>query len=276
MTRLLVPIYPGAGLGPFVLGERLCDVLSYLQAHKRQFRSVDVHYGVEDVYACDISLSLSEHGLRLCFDPGTQRLRLAIVTDPTRLSLSCSEGFGLHGTWRDVTFERLYASFGPTSQVFPSGESEAGGWEQLPGVAHASGTEPRAGHQRSASETVSSSSSSSASSQPHASARGLPALIYPGLAFYFGPGTATPASPSSIPPDAPLARLAVYPGAVAAPHETREALVPSQAYVYPSHGLDLIFSSGVPRLERIVLHSALPGQDDFGLYAKCRWRLAAS
>ena len=134
MTLLTLSLRPGAGLGPFTLGERawvakerargclgasrsraeplrpgrphgagqsLLEVLELVQRRgQREFRSVEVQYasggdGANDGGSAaaaspppresDRVLAFPEHGFRLLFDGGAQRLRLVEVHDPSRL-----------------------------------------------------------------------------------------------------------------------------------------------------------------------------------------------
>ena len=107
---LTLDLVPGVGLGQFVLGMAVGEVLSLAAENAEAFSRVDAKVS-EDADA-DILLSLPAHGVNLRFDACSQALRLVEVHDPSRLQLRYKSE--VVGGASPVTLQRVSALFGPT------------------------------------------------------------------------------------------------------------------------------------------------------------------
>ncbi|KAJ2984564.1 hypothetical protein NUW58_g5994 [Xylaria curta] len=77
-------LHPNSGLGFFILGASLHDILTRLKAEPQQFPRIDVIYDQDDPVTEPVIVSLPPNGLRLQFDGPEQRLRLIEVVDFTK------------------------------------------------------------------------------------------------------------------------------------------------------------------------------------------------
>jgi hypothetical protein len=72
---LSLRIYPGYGLGAFLLGLPLNKVLRLLRVNGNIFPHVDIRYQLNNPLLSDITVDLTNVGVRLRFDAHSQRLR---------------------------------------------------------------------------------------------------------------------------------------------------------------------------------------------------------
>ncbi|KAF8471679.1 hypothetical protein BDZ91DRAFT_716303 [Kalaharituber pfeilii] len=109
-----VPIVPSRGLGFFVLGTSIYDILTEIRNNPSQYPSSALIYDSQTPLSSNVIVNLEMNGLRLRFDGADQRLRLIEVTSfqKSRLSYNGSE---LARNGQSPTFRYIYNKlFGPT------------------------------------------------------------------------------------------------------------------------------------------------------------------
>ncbi|KAI9733057.1 MAG: hypothetical protein M1834_003602 [Cirrosporium novae-zelandiae] len=85
---LTAEILPGKGLGPFILGASLHDVLTRCKAQPQTYPKLDLSYSSSQPVSQPIVLGLPANGLRFRFDGPDQRLRLIEVLDFSKSQLT--------------------------------------------------------------------------------------------------------------------------------------------------------------------------------------------
>ncbi|KAG0223673.1 hypothetical protein BGW41_005433, partial [Actinomortierella wolfii] len=91
----------------------LWDVIRTLRDQAALIPAVDIKYSDENPFAADIILHLQSNGIELRFEPVSQRLKLIIVEDFTKLRLTY-QGHEVSSTKALPTFLLVYKLFGPT------------------------------------------------------------------------------------------------------------------------------------------------------------------
>ncbi|KAI0170630.1 hypothetical protein BJ166DRAFT_516569 [Pestalotiopsis sp. NC0098] len=83
-TMFTATLHPSLGLGPFVLGASLHDILTRLKAEPQRFPKLNLMHNPQQPVTEPVVLELPGNGIRLRFDGSEQRLRLIEVIDFTK------------------------------------------------------------------------------------------------------------------------------------------------------------------------------------------------
>ncbi|KAF9976428.1 hypothetical protein BGZ73_008630 [Actinomortierella ambigua] len=94
-------------------GASLWDVIRALRDQAALIPAVDIKYSDDNPFSADIVLVLQSNGIELRFEPVSQRLKLIIVDDFSRLRLTY-QGGEVSSTKALPTFILVYKRFGPT------------------------------------------------------------------------------------------------------------------------------------------------------------------
>lgn len=132
VPKASMPIIPREALGPFKLGTPFPDVIHYLQTHGMKYRNNSILFDPDHPFREDIVVCLHDVGVKLRFEPRTQRLRVIEVFDFGKGTyVYC--GAVLGGEAGPPSFRSVYDSFGPT---YPAKFDSASGLYRLiyPGI----------------------------------------------------------------------------------------------------------------------------------------------
>ncbi|XP_014663843.1 PREDICTED: UPF0183 protein C16orf70 homolog isoform X2 [Priapulus caudatus] len=114
---LELEVIPERSLGneqwEFVLGMPLCQAVHILQRYCRVIKTVQFVYSEQAPLTTDITLNLTNDGIRLIFDPKSQRLKIIEVGSLSRVKLKyCGKTFASPQV--PPTIEQIDQSFGAT------------------------------------------------------------------------------------------------------------------------------------------------------------------
>eukprot|EP00164_Ancoracysta_twista_P000607 GFYU01000803.1.p1 GENE.GFYU01000803.1~~GFYU01000803.1.p1 ORF type:complete len:385 (+),score=88.50 GFYU01000803.1:285-1439(+) len=113
MVTLTEALTPSKGVGQFLLGLPISQAISYLQQNKKTTPRVEFLYSEENPLDGDMVMTLPDHGMRLRFEPVSQRLRLIEIFDVCKIRLSYSNKH-FSGPSVPCTSVTIYQLFGPT------------------------------------------------------------------------------------------------------------------------------------------------------------------
>ncbi|KAL6767665.1 hypothetical protein ACKKBF_B36160 [Auxenochlorella protothecoides x Auxenochlorella symbiontica] len=300
MALLTHELVPGRSLGPFVLGDSITHTMAYLQQHRKSYRRVEVQYEPQALLSRDILVTLPEHGLRLAFEPLTQRLRLLEILDSSHLLVTYQKARAFGGMAHPPCLGGMYDTFGPTYPVewdpasasfpllypgllllFPvppcdkamslTPGNDAPQRFPVPPTTQASRVCLFTGAARDAAAAL-------ASPPPPRGHPGAARVLHavPGRGVYSeaGPGGANSAcvelgdSPQDV-----VTRLGP-PTFTSAAAEQR-GLGARYVYMYPDLGMDVVMGARTHAVEKLVLHASMPGSAGFGLASRCSFRVYA-
>mmetsp|Transcript_15971 Transcript_15971/g.22472 ORF Transcript_15971/g.22472 Transcript_15971/m.22472 type:complete len:433 (-) Transcript_15971:102-1400(-) len=106
-------VIPHRSLGPFRIGSNTANVIKYIQQNGMTLRSNSLSYDPSNPLDSDLTLTLHNVGLRLRFDPVSQRLKLIEVYDVSKCAVAYA-GIPLSGKGVAPTCSIVYRTFGPT------------------------------------------------------------------------------------------------------------------------------------------------------------------
>ncbi|XP_076470414.1 phagosome assembly factor 1-like [Babylonia areolata] len=114
---LELEVFPERSLGneqwEFVLGMPFYQAVNILQRQDRSIRGVQVWYSDQTPLDLDLVLNLSQDGIRLLFDPVSQRLKLIEVNNMSKVKLKYC-GMVFNTPQAAPTIEKIDQSFGAT------------------------------------------------------------------------------------------------------------------------------------------------------------------
>lgn len=102
-----------SGQWEFVLGMPLYQAIEILKRECECIKKIQITYSEQNPLDLDVVVGLTQDGIRLLFDPKSQRLKMIEVYDVTKVKLRyCNKHFCSH----DIlpTVDQIHHSFGPT------------------------------------------------------------------------------------------------------------------------------------------------------------------
>lgn len=282
-------IKPHRSVGPFRIGSFLGETIKFLQLHGMTFRDNAITTNIEQPSSADICVSLNDCGIRLRFEPRSQRLHLIDIHDLSKIPL-VYDGKRLTGTDASPTFRWIYEVFGPTypgqyhkkKQVYML---------QYPGVcvlfpmteSSASGSFPLE-LPNGASPVASRIFLHHGPNVNNLSLRSLPGglepvcvfikqgLFFPRRSVFIGFDTSTQACLSDLGPPQQVFPKRDNQMKI---HSAADDQAPARDYFFNYFllGLDLLFDGRVHRVKSIVLHTNSCASRQFTSYRRCNFRI---
>eukprot|EP01094_Clydonella_sp_ATCC50884_P017190 TRINITY_DN2944_c0_g1_i1.p1 TRINITY_DN2944_c0_g1~~TRINITY_DN2944_c0_g1_i1.p1 ORF type:complete len:222 (-),score=35.24 TRINITY_DN2944_c0_g1_i1:39-704(-) len=106
-------VHPGKSVGEFTIGDPLSRGLRFAKDNVKDIPSIELKYNEKEPLDLDITLDLSKNGIRLHYEPCTQKLRVVEVYNLRAMRLSYDEQL-FSAPDMAATFEVIYNRFGPT------------------------------------------------------------------------------------------------------------------------------------------------------------------
>eukprot|EP00051_Salpingoeca_urceolata_P010587 m.129899 g.129899 ORF g.129899 m.129899 type:complete len:444 (+) comp16770_c0_seq2:119-1450(+) len=301
---LKLSVFPGQGVGHFILGHPIGLVTQVLKEHYTEYAHVELAYSDASPLAVETLLHLPDLGVQLVFDTASQRLKTIDVFDTSKVQLTYN-GKDINSPTCRPTFKRLYETIGatsgvenkpfkqyvltypgltllfpipldfeedidlPSTQVFPDGSMP-----MLSNLCVHRGKDMQTGELPPVSETRILSTHCPSYGQPvdiH-SGRGI-TLSGLGCDVCFGMSCQDVITLLGTPDDRFFKtedRMRIH----------RSQQLPTSGasradyfFNYFALGLDVLFDAQTHVVKKFVFHSNLPGHYDFGCYYRCNYRI---
>lgn len=303
---LELEVSPGHSLGTtkweFVLGMHFSQAVAILQQQASSIRGIHVIYNQASPLDSDLVLYLSQDGIKLVFEPMSQRLKLIHIVSMKLVRLTyCNRVF--NGTETLPTRLRIDEAFGATHPedfcqaqqeyvltfpglafYFPS-ESKAGGAGQLlvsslqiysgkkPGSARVPALSPWPGHLQLDTLTVMRENDATRGIQLQLLLDGRVSAGQPSptKSVLFGASCQSVLSTLG----APNRVFYKSEDKMKIHNAKRQKGITHSDYFfnYFTLGLDVLFDAKSLRVKKFVLHTNFPGHHNFNMYQRCNFQL---